>query len=144
MLSKRLNINSNTDMSQGFKYFILFVTLYTGVSFTCVQANHTLLTSNRFFQSTENSFERDSTLILNIEKVENKNILRVSFNSNKEGNEGNFKIFDEKGKLRIQSNFELIPSPYYASVDISSLSAGNYKVTLETEVRTINSTLTVK
>ncbi len=144
MLSKRLNINSSTDMSKGFKYFILFVTLYIGLGFTYLQANQSLLRSSRFFQTTENSLEGDSTLIMNVEKVENKNILRVSFNSNKEGNEGKFKIFDEKGNLLIQSNFELIPSPYYASVDISSLSAGNYKATLETEVRTINSTLTVK
>ncbi len=86
--------------------------------------------------------EVDSNLVLHIEKVDLKSLLRVSFNGN-EGNDGKLKIYDQSNNLLIQSNFELIKSPFYATVDISALLPGIYPVSLNTKYGIHHLTLTI-
>ena len=82
-------------------------------------------------------------LVLLVVTDGNKRILRVSFNGN-EGTDGTFKIYNASHKLVIESNFELIKSPYYASVDISALQPGKYIMELTTTTALHSTILSVK
>ena len=100
-----------------------------------------------FTNSTKNlshSFiiENDNDLVLKLEIIESKKILRVSFNGN-EGTDGSLIIFNNQNKPLVQSNFELIKTPFYASVDVSTLSAGKYKVELTTPKGKHTTSLTI-
>ncbi len=85
----------------------------------------------------------DELLVLNLESVDSRKLLRISFNGN-EGTDGELKIYDDKNTLVTTSNFELIKSPYYATVDVTSLPNGNYSVVLTTKSGNHNSSLQLK
>lgn len=84
----------------------------------------------------------DNDLVLKLEIIESKKILRVSFNGN-EGTDGSLIIFNDQNKPLVQSNFELIKTPFYASVDVSTLSSGKYKVELTTPKGKHTTSLTI-
>ncbi len=84
----------------------------------------------------------ENNLILKIELVDGKRLLRVSFNGN-EGSDGTLKIYDDSKKLVIESNFELIKYPYYATVDITNLAFGKYTASLITKQNIHTSVLTI-
>lgn len=92
---------------------------------------------NNFFQLGNDLLE------LKVDFVESKKLLRISFNGN-EGTDGELKIYNIQNKLVSTSNFELIKSPYYATVDITSLESGSYSVVLITNKGSHNSTLQIK
>ena len=69
--------------------------------------------------------------------------MRVSFNGN-EGNEGTLKIYNSQNALVLESNFELIKSPFYASVDVTNLQAGDYSLVLSTAVDNHTSQLIIQ
>lgn len=85
----------------------------------------------------------DNSLVLDVHVQDSKKILRVSFNAN-EGSEGELKIYDSSNQMVSESNFELIKSPFYASVDITNLTAGNYVVKLTTNVGVHQSSLVLQ
>ncbi|MEI6021639.1 MAG: hypothetical protein WCR21_10965 [Bacteroidota bacterium] len=74
----------------------------------------------------------DAALVMRVEIVGGKKLLRVSFNAN-EGSEGSLKMVDARGKEVLRANFELIKFPYYATVDVTNLAAGTYTVKLKTQ-----------
>ena len=82
-------------------------------------------------------------MVLNLDFVDSKKLLRVSFNGN-EGTDGELKIYDEKNVLVTSSNFELIKSPFYATVDVTALSTGTYLVVLVTNSGSHKSNLQIK
>lgn len=85
----------------------------------------------------------DNLLVLNIESVDSRKLLRISFNGN-EGTDGELKIYDANNTLVNTSNFELIKSPYYATVDVTSLPLGSYSVVLTTKSGNHNSSIQLK
>jgi hypothetical protein len=85
----------------------------------------------------------DNGLVLKIEIVDSKRLLRVSFNGS-EGPEGELKLYNSTNEMVIESNFELIKSPFYATVDISSLPAGTYTAKLTTGIAIHSSSLIVQ
>jgi hypothetical protein len=72
-----------------------------------------------------------NSLVLKIEIVDSKRLLRVSFNGS-EGTDGELKLYNTSNEMVVESNLELIKSPFYATVDISSLPAGTYTAKLTT------------
>ncbi len=68
---------------------------------------------------------KDSDIVLNLEHMFNKKLLQVSLNVQEEG-DGRLKIFNLDGKALISANIELIKYPYYATVDVTSLTSGTY------------------
>ncbi|CAN1513150.1 hypothetical protein MCEGE10_00856 [Flavobacteriaceae bacterium] len=101
-----------------------------------VSKNHPIILKN-------DSFLKDELLVLNLDFVDSKKLLRVSFNGN-EGTDGELKIYDEKNVLVTSSNFELIKSPFYATVDVTALSTGTYLVVLVTNSGSHKSNLQIK
>ena len=101
-----------------------------------VTKNHPVILKN-------DSFFKDELLVLNLNFVDSKKLLRVSFNGN-EGTDGELKIYDEKNVLVTSSNFELIKSPFYATVDVTALSSGTYMVILVTKSGSHKSNLQIK
>jgi hypothetical protein len=85
----------------------------------------------------------ESDLILNSVIDGSEKILQVSFNGS-EGTDGTLRIFNTTKSLVKEANFELIKFPFYASVDISSLASGTYKVELTTKKGIHTSSLIVK
>ena len=85
----------------------------------------------------------DEVLILRIEIVNGKKLLRVSFNAN-EGNEGKLKITTSAGKEVLSAGFELIKFPYYATVDITGLPAGSYTAFLSTQLAVHSNQLVIE
>lgn len=73
-----------------------------------------------------------NNLVLKIVTEHSRQLLRISLVSYEPG-EGVLNIFDNAGKQVIEASFELIRTPYYATVDISTLSAGKYVVKLHTD-----------
>jgi len=90
-----------------------------------------------------NACSDDEPFVFYTEQVGNSKLLRVSFNGN-EGNEGTLKIYDSNNILVIESNFELIKSPYFASVDVTNLSEGNYSLILTTATTSHTSQLVIQ
>ncbi len=76
--------------------------------------------------------DNDTALMMRIEIISGKKLLRVSFNG-KEGSDGKLKLADARGKEVLSANFELIKFPYYATVDITNLAAGSYTAKLITQ-----------
>jgi hypothetical protein len=74
---------------------------------------------------------KEQKLIFQLKKEGSQQILRISFNGN-EGNNGTLKIFNTKGDLVKEAHFELIKTPYYASVDVTNLKPGIYSLILKT------------
>jgi hypothetical protein len=72
----------------------------------------------------------DSSLVLALDQSNGNKILKVSFNGN-EGNEGSI-VIKLNSNIVKSAQFELIKSPYSASVDISNLASGTYEVVLTT------------
>jgi hypothetical protein len=99
------------------------------------------------FSSVNNTIQlslyEDPALSLEIVMDNGKRILHVSFNGD-EGHEGTLKIYNISGILVKESNFELIKSPFYASVDITGLEKGNYKVELTTRKGNHSSNIEIK
>lgn len=123
---------------RGIVYFSLFFIVFVLSSWGCFMGS-----SKNIKSHSNRSIFQESNLVLNVEVQNSKKILRVSFNGN-EGNDGELKIFNNSNQLVAQSNFELIKSPFYASVDISSLAAGNYVVKLTTNVAVHQSSLVLQ
>lgn len=97
---------------------------------------------NQIFQL--NNFQlNEAPFVFYIEQVGNSKLLRVSFNGN-EGNEGTLKIYNSQNALVLESNFELIKSPFYASVDVTNLQAGDYSLVLSTAVDNHTSQLIIQ
>lgn len=124
--------------SRGIVFASLLFVVFVFSSWGCFLNN----SKNITFHSNRSSHQ-ESNLVLNVEVQNSKKVLRVSFNGS-EGNEGELKIFNNSNELVAQSNFELIKSPFYASVDISSLAAGNYVVKLTTNVAVHQSSLVLQ
>lgn len=78
-------------------------------------------------------------LILKVEMVDGKKIVRISFNGN-EGVDAEMNFYNAKNQLVHTANFELIKSPYYASVDVSAMAPGKYSVVLSTQKGKHNAT----
>jgi hypothetical protein len=91
---------------------------------------------------TNEALIKDPLLVLKIEQVDSKKLLRVSFNGN-EGVDAEIKIFDDKNSLISSFNLELIKSPYYATVDVTNLQPGKYSVILNTKMGLHNSTIQI-
>ena len=85
----------------------------------------------------------DDALVLKIEIVDAKRLLRVSFNGS-EGPEGELKLYNASNEMVIESNFELIKSPFYATVDINTLAVGTYTAKLTTGSSVHTSTLIIQ
>jgi hypothetical protein len=97
---------------------------------------------NQIFQL--NNFQlNEAPFVFYIEQVGNSKLLRVSFNGN-EGNEGTLKIYNSQNALVLESNFELIKSPFFASVDVTNLQAGDYSLVLSTAVDNHTSQLIIQ
>lgn len=77
------------------------------------------------------------------EQVGNSKLLRVSFNGD-EGNEGTLKIYNSQNVVVNESNFELIKSPFFASVEITNLPSGNYTLLLTTALGNHTSLLVIQ
>jgi hypothetical protein len=77
----------------------------------------------------------DRQVILKTDSQGSHRILRISFEGN-EGKEGTLQIFNSTNTLVKTSTFELIKSPFYASVDITDLMPGEYTVQLTTQIAT--------
>lgn len=90
-----------------------------------------------------NSQLDDEPFVFYTEQVGNYKLLRVSFNGN-EGNEGTLKIYNSQNVLVLESNFELIKSPFFASVDLTNLQAGDYSLVLSTAVDNHTSQLVIQ
>lgn len=119
---------------------MLFVLLFIKAS-----ANEFIAVPSQIkIKTIENSllFE-DNLLLLHLDIVDSGKLLRVSFNGN-EGADGELKIYDEKKELVSLSNFELIKTPFYATVDVTSLPSGSYSVVLSTKLGSHTSTLQIK
>lgn len=84
----------------------------------------------------------DDHFVFYVENVESQKLLRVSFNGN-EGTDGTLFIYDANNNVVSESNFELIKSPFYATVDLTSIAAGNYSLKLVTATGTHTGTLTL-
>ena len=120
-----------------FAIFLFFVIAANAIqSKSNVSINHFEFIKN-------DSFLKDELLVLNLDFVDSKKLLRVSFNGN-EGTDGELKIYDEKNVLVTSSNFELIKSPFYATVDVTALSTGTYLVVLVTNSGSHKSNLQIK
>jgi hypothetical protein len=85
----------------------------------------------------------DDALVLKIEIVDAKRLLRVSFNGS-EGPEGELKLYNASNEMVIESNFELIKSPFYATVDINTLAVGTYTAKLTTGTAVHTATLIIQ
>jgi N-acetylneuraminic acid mutarotase len=96
--------------------------------------------SKYFSLKKKETFVNDPLLVLKVEQVDSKKLLRISFNGN-EGIEAEIKILDDKNTLISSFNLELIKSPYYATVDVTNLQSGNYSVILNTKMGLHNSKL---
>lgn len=77
------------------------------------------------------AISQDDDFVLILETIGSKRILKVSFNGN-EGNEGELKIYNNSNEKVLESNFELIKTPFYASVDVTNLPVGSYIAKLST------------
>jgi len=120
-----------------FVFLLLFVIAANAIqSKSNVSKNYSIFLKN-------NSFLKDELLVLNLDFVDSKKLLRISFNGN-EGTDGELKIYDEKNVLVTSSNFELIKSPFYATVDVTALSTGTYLVVLITNSGSHKSNLQIK
>jgi hypothetical protein len=120
-----------------FVFLLLFVIAANAIqSKSNVSKNYSIFLKN-------NAFLKDELLVLNLDFVDSKKLLRVSFNGN-EGTDGELKIYDEKNVLVTSSNFELIKSPFYATVDVTALSTGTYLVVLITNSGSHKSNLQIK
>jgi hypothetical protein len=83
----------------------------------------------------------DSSLVLVLDQSNGKKILKVSFNGN-EGNEGSLVILSNSIIVK-SAQFELIKTPYSASVDVSNLASGTYEVILTTASGTHSAQITI-
>ncbi|MCX6310392.1 MAG: hypothetical protein NT084_02005 [Bacteroidetes bacterium] len=88
-------------------------------------------------------FSLEPDMVLSVSTSNSKKLLFVSFNAN-EGSDGTMRIFNSAHKVAVESNFELIKSPFYATVDISGLRAGDYTVELTTSIGTHIMSLQIK
>jgi hypothetical protein len=124
---------------------LLFVSLIFAFFFTKTNANVPITNfTQKNIKTIKNSLLfTDNPLVLNLESVDSRKLLRVSFNGN-EGIDGELKIYDDQNTLVSTSNFELIKSPFYATVDVTSLKSGSYSVILYTKSGSHNTTLQIK
>lgn len=88
-------------------------------------------------------FKDSVTLCFVIVYENNNRILRISFNGN-EGPEGVLTIYNANNTMVKEASFELIKSPFYASVDITNLPTGLYTAKLVTSKDVHSVPLTVK
>lgn len=124
---------------------IVFMSMLFVLLFIKASANEFIAVPSQIkIKTIENSllFE-DNLLLLHLDIVDSGKLLRVSFNGN-EGADGELKIYDEKKELVSLSNFELIKTPFYATVDVTSLPSGSYSVVLSTKLGSHTSTLQIK
>ncbi len=127
-------INQLCFNSIRFGLIALFV-LWSGVS--VLKASN-----NKSFQSLKVLAPQDNPLAFYVENVANQKLLRVSFNAN-EGTDGTLYIYDSNNQVVNESSFELIKSPFYATVDVTSIAAGTYTLKLITATGTHTGTLTL-
>jgi|GEM_PF-6546577 len=85
----------------------------------------------------------NEALHLNVVTAEESTHLRISLDTDEsgQGKTAMVKILDSAGNRALQSNIELVPSPFYATVDIKSLAKGSYSVILITDKRVYDSKL---
>lgn len=123
-----------------YSFYVLFTMLLFNVNGL---SNH--ISSYNFQKNYSVQLPDTKNPVLSLEIVmDNSNrILHVSFNGD-EGHEGTLKIYNHSGNLVKESNFELIKSPFYASVDITGLEKGNYKVELTTSKGIHSSNIEIK
>ena len=122
------------------KQFLFLYAIFFGITQQSIYSKNNLSKLN---EERCNYFLVDSNLILLIDYDNQDRLLKISFNGN-EGNDGTMKILDNNNNVLIESNFELIKSPYYATVNISVLSVGSYQVILETNSQVHTATLVVQ
>lgn len=125
-------------------FLVIPMSIALGNSAEYALNNH--LTNNTVFISTDHSAtvvaDNDAALVLRVEIISGKKLLRVSFNAN-EGSEGKLKLIDNRGKEVLLANFELIKFPYYATVDITNLPTGTYTANLITQLAVHSSELNI-
>ncbi len=130
--------NLNQDIVKKFKLVL--------VAFFILSVNYAMSEKNLFQNSptqiTE-GIQSDEPFTFYLENVGGQKLLRVSFNGN-EGNDGTLTVFNAQNVQVIESNFELIKSPFYATVDVSNLQAGTYTIKLVTAEREHTSTITIQ
>jgi hypothetical protein len=85
----------------------------------------------------------DNELVMVVVNENYKKIIRISFNGN-EGSNGTLRIYNASRDLVKKANFELIKSPFYASVDVTNLVAGTYTAELTTEKAVHSYSLIIK
>ena len=122
------------------KQFIFLYAIFFGITQQSIYSKNNL---SKLKEERCNYFLVDSNLILLIDYDNQDRLLKISFNGS-EGNDGTMKILDINNNVLIESNFELIKSPYYATVNISFLSVGSYQVLLETNSQVHTATLVVQ
>ena len=93
--------------------------------------------------SVTNVLQPNNPFTYYLEILDGQKLLRVSFNAN-EGNDGTLKVYNAQNTLVTESNFELIKSPFYATVDLTALSSGTYTLKLTTAQGEYVSTLTIQ
>ncbi len=138
-------LKSTLTLSYKSKLTLVFACLIFAFPFMKANANEliSVFTQEQTKTITNSLLPMDELLVLNLESVDSRKLLRISFNGN-EGTDGELKIYDDKNTLVTTSNFELIKSPYYATVDVTSLPNGNYSVVLTTKSGNHNSSLQLK
>lgn len=88
-------------------------------------------------------YEAPDVVVFEIVKENNSNLLRISFNK-EEGQEATFVIYNAQNRVLLESNFELIKYPNYATVDISNLAKGSYQTMLTTQKGRYSKTLVIQ
>ena len=138
-------LKSTLTLSHKSKLTLVFMGMFFAFSFVKANANEFIsVFTQKQMKAIKNSLlPKDDLLVLNIESVDSRKLLRISFNGN-EGTDGELKIYDDKNILVTTSNFELIKSPFYATVDVTTLPSGSYSVVLITKSGSHNSSLQLK
>ena len=138
-------LKSTLTLSHKSKLTLVFMGMFFAFSFMKANANELIsVFTQKQMKAIKNSLlPKDDLLVLNIESVDSRKLLRISFNGN-EGTDGELKIYNDKNILVTTSNFELIKSPFYATVDVTSLPLGSYSVVLTTKSGNHNSSLQLK
>lgn len=136
---------STLTFSYKSKRTLVFACLFFAFPFMKANANEfiSVFTQKQIKAMKNSLLLTDNLLVLNIESVDSRKLLRISFNGN-EGTDGELKIYDVNNTLVNTSNFELIKSPYYATVDVTSLPLGSYSVVLTTKSGNHNSSIQLK
>jgi hypothetical protein len=101
-----------------------------------------LLAATSFSQTATKA--NDPSLLLKIADNHGQKVVQVSFDG-VDAPTGQLEITNAAGRVMLLMEiFEIVKNPYYATINVSEFSSGDYIFTLKTKIRSYSSTITVQ